>query len=334
MRIQSMAALARGAPLEPWSYEAPELGANEVRVKVLSCGICRSDLHMVNDDWRLSRYPLVPGHEVVGTVEAAGSAVAGLLPGARVGIGWQSGACLDCQDCAEGADNLCAQSRGTIVHGRGGFADRIVVDARYAFPIPEAISTDEAGPLLCGGITVYAALRHAGMSSAQDVGVVGVGGLGHLAIQFASRLGNKVVAFTTSPEKAAGAEALGASEVALLKDGKPPRLARPLDIILVTAPAGMQWGSFLGRLRRDGTLTFVASAGAPLGISADALMSGRKRVTGSLIGSRHEIREMLDVAARFGVRPRVEVFPLAQANEAMARVRENAVRHRAVLRVA
>jgi len=334
MRIHAHAALARGGPLEPWSYEAPALGPHDVRLVVRACGICRSDLHMIDDDWKASRYPLVPGHEVVGVVEEAGDLVGHLRRGDRAGVGWQRSACLSCRDCLRGLENLCARSRSLIGDGHGGFADRLVVDSRFAFPLPVSLSDDEAGPLLCGGATVYAALRDAGMSGGQEIGVVGLGGLGHLAVQFAARLGNRVTVFTGTADKAKGAGALGAAEAVVMQGGRPPeRLARPLDVILVTAPAALDWGRFVGLLATGGTLTFVASEGAPLGFSPDLLMFGRKRVAGSVIGGRGEIAEMLDVASRLGVRPMVEVFPLAEARAAVQRVRENAVRHRAVLRV-
>ncbi len=335
MEIQALAAMARGGDLEPFAYRTPELGPHDVRVRVLACGICRSDVHMIDDDWKTSHYPLVPGHEVVGTVEEAGPLVATLKAGDRVGVGWQRGACFACRDCLAGLENLCASSRSLIGDGHGGFADRLVVDGRFAFPLPPSIPDDEAGPLLCGGATVYSALRAAGMAGGQEIGVVGLGGLGHLAVQFAARLGNRVTVFTGTPDKAIGAEGLGASEVVALEAGRPPRLlARALDVVLVTAPAALDWKGFLRLLGTGGTLSFVASEGSPLAFPADFLMFGRKRVTGSVIGGRGEIAEMLDVAARFGVRPRVEVFPLAEANAALRAVRRNAVRHRAVLRTA
>ncbi|HEY7725676.1 MAG TPA: NAD(P)-dependent alcohol dehydrogenase [Anaeromyxobacteraceae bacterium] len=333
MRIHALAALARGAALEPFEFEPPPLGPHDVLVRVSACGVCRSDVHMIDDDWKTSRYPLVPGHEVVGVVEEAGAEVSHLERGQRVGVGWQRSACLACPDCLRGLENLCATSRSLIGDGHGGFADRLAVDGRFAFPVPAAIPDEAAGPLLCGGATVHAALRAAGMRGGQEVGVVGLGGLGHMAVQFAARLGNRVTVFTGTAAKAAGAEALGASEVVVLEGRPPRRLARPLDIVLVTAPAALDWRRFLGLLGTGGTLTFVASEGAPLDFPPDLLMFGRKRVTGSIIGSRAEIGEMLDAAARFGVRPKVEVFPLAEANAALQRVRRNEVRHRAVLRV-
>jgi uncharacterized zinc-type alcohol dehydrogenase-like protein len=255
-----------------------------------------------------------------------------LRVGDRVGVGWQRSSCLTCPDCLRGLENLCRESRSLIGAGYGGFADRLVVDGRFAFPLPAAIPDEEAGPLLCGGATVYSALRAAGMGSGQEIGVIGLGGLGHMAVQFASRLGNRVTVFSGSADKAKAAASLGAQETILVEGGKPKgKPARPLDLLLVTAPASLDWRRFVGMLGTEGTLTFVASDGAPLGLSPDLLMYGRKRITGSLIGGRGEIVEMLDVAARYSVRPVVELFPMAEANAAIDRIRKNAVRHRAVL---
>lgn len=334
MRIKALAAAAKGAALTPFEYQAPELGPHDVLVKVDSCGICHSDVHMIDDDWRSSRYPLVPGHEVVGTVVRAGSALPELAPGDRVGVGWQRSACLACRDCLSGNENLCQRARSLIGDGHGGFGDHVALDGRFAFKLPEALDSRAAGPLLCGGITVYSALKHAGMGSGQEIGVLGVGGLGHLGVQFAARLGNRVTAFTTSEDKARQAGDLGAAEAVVTREGKAPgKLARGLDILLVTAPAALDWNPWLELLAVDGTLAFVA-ASAQARLRIDLLMAKRRRVQGSLIGGRGEIAEMLDVAARYRVEPRVEVFPLAAANAAIQKVRDNTVRHRAVLEVA
>ncbi len=334
MRIHALAAAAKGARLTPFEYEAPELGPHDVLVKVHTCGICHSDVHMIDDDWRSSRYPLVPGHEVVGTVVRAGSALGGLGPGDRVGVGWQRSACLACEDCLAGNENLCDRARSLIGDGHGGFGDHVALDGRFAFKLPEGLAPESAGPLLCGGITVYSALKHAGMASGQEIGVLGIGGLGHLGVQFAARLGNRVTAFTTSEDKARQAGTLGAADAVVARDGKAPStLARKLDILLVTAPAALDWNPWLKLLAVDGTLAFVA-ASAQAKIRIDLLMDKRRRVQGSLIGGRGEIAEMLEMAARHGVRPQVELFPLDEANAAIRKVRDNTVRHRAVLKVA
>lgn len=332
MKVNAYAAHAPGQPLQAWSYETPPLQAGEALVRVLACGLCHSDIHMIDNDWGITHYPLVPGHEIVGEVVEAGSAVTHLRRGMRVGIGWQRSACGQCEDCLRGQDHLCDESTGVITHGYGGFATHVVVDARYCFPLPDGLPTEVAGPLLCGGVTVYSALRAAGMGSGLRIGVIGVGGLGHMAILFASRLGNQVTAFTTTEAKAREAAELGAHEAILLRDGKPSgKPARPLHVLLNTAPVPIPVEDFLELLGSDGVLCYVGVPTAPLAVPLWPLLVKRRRIMASPIGSRGTIMEMLENAAVFGIRPRVETFRLAQVNEAIARVRQNAVRYRAVL---
>lgn len=332
MKINALAVREKGQALAPWSYEAAAPQPHEVLVKVLACGICHSDVHMMDNDWRMATYPLVPGHEVVGVVLETGAAVRHLKPGTRVGIGWQRSACLQCEDCLRGNDNLCDHSTGVISHGHGGFADHLVMDANFCFPIPADVATEHAGPLLCGGITVYSGLRHAGMGSGLRVGVIGLGGLGHLAVRFARALGNSVTVFTTSPDKAEEAAKLGAHDAILVRDGqlsRPP--AKPFHILLSTVPAALPCDLYLNLLSGDGVLCFVGVPGAPVSVPVFPLLVKRRRIMGSPIGSRAMIREMLENAARFGVRPIIETFPMSGANDAIAKVRNNSIRYRAVL---
>jgi uncharacterized zinc-type alcohol dehydrogenase-like protein len=332
MEVRGWAASGPGQELAPFSYELSVQGPFDVLVEVETCGICHSDIHMIDDDWRLSRYPLVPGHEVVGKVVAKGEAVEGLAVGDRVGIGWQGGACMTCQECLSGKENLCDQHQGLIVAGRGGFASHVKVDGRFAFPFPASLPA-EASPLLCGGVTVYGALRSAGMSSRQRVGVIGLGGLGHMAVLFAARLGNEVTVFTTTPAKAQEARKLGAAEAVVVPAGaSPPPPGKRLDLLLSTVPYPQDWVAYLNWLGADGTLVLVAGGNEPVSVPFWALLTKRRRIMGSPIGGRAMVRETLEVAARFGILPQVEVFQLSQVNEALRRVRQNQVRYRAVLR--
>lgn len=329
MQIRAMAVHERGAPLSPFRYDAGAPGDQEVLLKVIACGLCASDLSMMSHG---PRYPMVPGHEVVGEVVEVGRAVGHLKAGARVGVGWQSGACLECRDCLTGRENLCDDSQALITHAYGGFADHLKVDARFAIPLPEGVEARHAGPLMCAGATVYAALRHAGMTSGQRVGVIGVGGLGHLAIQYASRLANDVIAFTGSADKAQFASQLGAKDAVVVpRGGAVPGRSRKLDVILVTSSENLDWGSYLSQLDTDGTLVTVAFPSQPMPIPAIPLVLKRRRLMASLIASRAEIAQALELAGRLGVAPVVETFPLADANEAVRRVRANEVRYRAVL---
>lgn len=332
MSIQAMAAFETGAELQRFTYDTPGLQPHEVLLKVISCGICHSDVHMIDNDWGMSRYPLVPGHEVVAEVVERGSLVTTFKAGQRVGVGWQRSADLTCEDCLHGDDNLCEASQGVISHGFGGFAEHLVMDSRFCFPIPDGIASDWAGPLLCGGVTVYAALRNAGMGSAGRIGIIGVGGLGHMAVQFASKLGNEVTIFTTSRDKAEEAARLGAHDAVITSPGERPRTKRRFDILLNTAPVHQDWNAYLRLLRAHGTLTFVGVPGGPAPIDLNMLMLKQRKVTASVIGSRGMITDMLHVADRFGVAPIIETFALADANAALAKVRENTVRYRAVLK--
>ena len=331
MQIKAMAALAQGALLAPWMYETQELGPYDCAVRVKSCGVCHSDIHMIDNDWGFSRYPLVPGHEIAGEVVACGASVIGLKTGTRVGIGWQRSACMQCDECLQGRDNLCERSQGVISHGYGGFADSVVVDSRFCFVLPDGIQTDLAGPLLCGGATVYSALRNAGMTSGMKIGVIGIGGLGHMAVQFAAKLGNEVTVFTTTPDKAGFAAKLGARDAVVTVPGERLKTKETFDILLNTVPVQCDWNAYLRLLNSNGTLTFVGVPPGPASIDINMLLGKQRKITASMIGSRWMIRDMLRIADRYGIEPIVEKFPLAEANAALAKVRDNSIRYRAVL---
>jgi uncharacterized zinc-type alcohol dehydrogenase-like protein len=332
MKIHAMAALSRGADLTPWSFECPSLDTWDCLVKVESCGLCYSDVHMIDNDWRNSRYPLVPGHEAIGLIADCGQQVGRFKPGDRVGIGWQRASCLSCRDCLRGNENLCSQASALIADGYGGFGDHLLIDSRFCFPLPKDLDVKRAGPLLCGGITVYAALRYAGMTSGQNIGVIGLGGLGHLAIQFAAKLGNRVTAFTTSETKRTDALSLGAAEVILMKEGRPiTRPSQPLDIVIVTVPYSFMWDKILALLATDGTLTFAATPPEDISIDIDRLLSHRRRIMASPTAGRAMIEETLSLAARHQILPCVQTFPLSQINKAIRELRANRIRYRAVI---
>ena len=192
--IHGLAAHAAGAELLPFRYEPGKLGPQEVEIAITHCGICHSDIHLISNDWGISQYPFIPGHEVVGNVAAVGDEVSSLKVGERVGLGWQSNSCGTCEWCTRGMENLCPAAEGTCVHRNGGYADSVRANARFAIPIPEALASEHAAPLLCGGITVYNPLRTHGVNPSSRVGVIGIGGLGHMAIQFAKVFGAEVTA--------------------------------------------------------------------------------------------------------------------------------------------
>ncbi|MGB9406150.1 MAG: NAD(P)-dependent alcohol dehydrogenase [Terracidiphilus sp.] len=331
-QIQGLAAHAAGAELLSFKYDPGELGLYEVEIAITYCGICHSDLHLIANDWGISLYPFIPGHEVVGTVRAVGAEVLSLEVGQRVGLGWQSNSCGVCEWCSRGLENLCPASEGTCVHRNGGYADRVRANARFVIPIPEALESEQAAPLLCGGITVYNPLRTHGVNPSSRVGVVGIGGLGHLAIQFARAFGAEVTAFSTSAEKEEEVRALGAHNFVNSRESKALReAAGTQDFILFTANADQDWGAYVQALRPTGTLCFVGVPPSPVSVHAFPLISGQRSISGSPIGSPYLLKEMLDVAARHNVKAMTESFPMAQANTAIEKVKKNKVRYRAVL---
>ncbi len=331
MTIKAHAAMARGRRLEPFTYEPPTLGPEDVEITVTHCGICHSDIHMIDDDWKSSRYPLVPGHEIVGVVAAVGSAVTHLTKGGRVGVGWQSGSCMQCEWCVQGDETCCPKQQGTIVGRHGGFAEAVRVDGRFAFPLPESLGSDAAAPLFCGGATVYSPLKENARPGSR-VGVIGIGGLGHLALQFAHAFGCEVTAFSTSPNKAEAARRFGADHFVHAGDtGQMHRAASSIDLLVSAVTADLNWGHWMGVLRPKGTLLLVGASPGKLDIPAGALIVGKKGLRGSVIGSRSTIREMLDFAARHNVRAQVEVMPMAEVNAAIEKVRKNQARFRMVL---
>jgi uncharacterized zinc-type alcohol dehydrogenase-like protein len=310
---------ARGR-LEPFDYEPRPLGENEVEIAISHCGICHSDVHLVDGEWG-DVFPLVPGHEIIGTV-VAGRAFA---PGERVGVGWQRDSCGECEYCRAGEEVLCPDNRATCMGNFGGFADRIRVNERFAFRIPAQLPSETAAPLLCGGVTVYTPLaRYAGEGS--RVGVIGIGGLGHLGLQLANAMGCEVTAFSRRADKEAEARGFGASH--FVTDA-PERGS--LDLILNTAHAAPDMAAYLGALRPKGVFCQLGAAPEPLSVPAMPLIGGSRSVTGSAIGSPAAIRDMLELAARHGITARTEVMPMASADAALDRTRRNQARYRMVL---
>lgn len=331
-QIQGLAVHAAGAELLPFHYAPGKIGAQEVEISISHCGICHSDLHLISNDWGISQYPFIPGHEIVGTVSAVGAEVSSLKTGERVGLGWQSNSCGACEWCIRGMENLCPAAEATCVHRHGGYADRVRANMRFVIPIPEALESAQAAPLLCAGITVYNPLREHGVNPSSRVGIVGIGGLGHLAVQFARAFGAEVTAFSSTPDKEEEAHALGAHNFVNTRESKALReAAGTQDFILSTVNADQDWGVFIQCLRPTGTLCFVGVPPSPVSANVFPLISGLRSITGNPTGSPYRLREMLDVAARHGVKAQVEPFPMAKANEAIEKVKKNKVRYRAVL---
>ena len=330
-RILGYAAMAAGQPLEPFEYEPPEVGEHDVRISVTHCGVCHSDIHAIDDYYGITDYPFVPGHEVVGHVSAAGRAVSGLKQGDRVGVGWQGRSCGQCEWCLKGEEQLCLDivPSGTWVP-YGGLSSSVVVDGGFAYPLPETMPSEIAAVLMCAGVAVYGPLSRHLTESAQKVVVVGVGGLGHLAIQFAHALGYEVVAISSRPEKEEQALAFGADRFIDSSDRESlRRVALSFDFVLCTAGGGVDWEAMLATLRKRGTLVLV---GFPdVAFNSTNLVARELTVTGSFLGDRATMREMLAFAQDRGITPEIELMPMSQVNEAIQRLRENRARYRIVL---
>jgi uncharacterized zinc-type alcohol dehydrogenase-like protein len=329
--IPAYAALEPKAALQPFSYALPALGAHDVELEVTHCGLCYSDIHLIDDDWKKSRYPLVPGHEVVGRVLRRGAEVQHLAIDQRVGVGWQHSACLTCELCLAGHENLCPTQIATCVGHHGGLAQRMIADARFALAIPDALASAAAAPLLCGGVTVYAPMRRYGITGKSRVGVIGIGGLGHIAIAIAKALGAEIVAFSSSPDKRDQALRMGAHHYVGSTDIREIRKLGPrLDLIVSTVHARLDWVTYLQALRPNGVLCLLGGGTSLVQISQQALL-GQRAITTGEIGSRAAIAEVLALAARHGIAPEIEVAPMHESQRQIERLRANAVRYRAVL---
>ena len=330
--IHGLAVHAAGAQLVPYKYQPGELEANEVEVKISHCGVCHSDIHLIDNDWGVSKFPFIPGHEIVGTVSAIGSLVRDLTVGQRVGIGWQADSCGICEWCRQGDEHLCAAAQPTCVGRNGGYADSIRVNSRFAIPVPDALESENVAPLLCAGITVYSPMHNLAVRPSSRVGIIGIGGLGHLGLQFARAFGAEVTAFSTSTDKEEEARNLGAHHFVNTRDnGALKKIAGSFDLLLSTVGADQDWPSIVNCLRPKGTLCVVGVPPSPISIQAFPLIAGQRSISGSPTGSPRDLYRMLDVAARHGIKAITERFPMAKANEALVRVKKNQVRYRAVL---
>lgn len=330
--ITGWVATAPNKPLELKTIDAGPLGDEEVEVTVDYCGICHSDLSVIGNEWGNAGYPFIPGHEVIGTVSALGAQAKGLTVGQRVGIGWTIGSCMHCQPCLSGDQHLCAKSVATIVRHNGGFADKLRAHWAWTIPLPESIDLASAGPLLCGGMTVFKPFLAYNILPTARVGVVGIGGLGHMAIKFAAAWGCEVTAFTSSPDKAAQAREFGAHHVVSSRDANELKAAAgTLDLLIVTVNVPMDWPALLGTLAKKGRMHVVGVVTEPIPVPAFTLIAGQREVSGSPTGSPVDIARMLAFAARHDIRPQVEHFPMSAVNDALAHLDAGKARYRVVL---
>ncbi|MEW9798266.1 NADPH-dependent aldehyde reductase Ahr [Alteromonas sp. CYL-A6] len=331
--INAYAAQEAGGKLEPFQYDPGALGKDEVEINVASCGICHSDLSMLDNEWGMTQYPFVPGHEVVGTINAVGENVTSLKPGQKVGLGWHSGYCNTCRTCEGGDHNLCQSAEMTIGGRHGGFADKVRAQEKAVIPLPDGINPDNAGPLFCGGITVFNPLVQFNITPTSEVGVIGIGGLGHMALKFLNAWGCKVVAFTSSESKKQEAMAMGAHEVINSRNSEELEAAAGrFDLIISTVNVKLDWNTYVGTLAPKGRLHFVGATLEPLDLQVFPLIMGQRSVSASPVGSPSTIRKMLDFAALHRIEPVTEYFSFDQVNEALDRLREGKAHYRIVLK--
>lgn len=330
--IKAYAAFEPKGELKPFEYDPGVLGDREVEIDVAHCGICHSDLSVMDSEWGKMPYPVVPGHEVVGTVAKLGRFVQGLAVGQAVGLGWHAGYCNSCGLCDSGDQNLCASAQPTIIGRHGGFAEQVRANADSVVAIPEGIDLASAGPLFCGGITVFNPLVQFDVKPTDKVAVIGIGGLGHLAIQFLNAWGCEVTAFTSSESKRGEALNLGAHDTLNSRDADEISASvGRFDLIISTVNVKLDWNAYLNTLNAKGRLHFVGATLEPLDIAAFSLIGGQRSVSGSPVGSPANIAKMLDFAKLHDIKPVVEQFKFEQVNEAVERLRSGAPHYRVVL---
>jgi len=331
--IQALAAQQARGKLEPFSYDPGPLGDEQVEIDVQYCGICHSDLSMVNNEWHFTQYPFVPGHEAVGTVAALGTHAKSVRVGQTVGLGWNSGSCLHCRQCLTGNHNLCEALEQTIVGRHGAFANKVRCHWSWAVPIPDGVDAAKAGPLLCGGITVFNPLLQCGVLPTHKVGVIGIGGLGHLALQFLNKWGCSVTAFTSSASKAEEARKMGAHHVVDTHSKEQlERQAGAFDFILSTVNVSLDWTAYLSALAPKGHLHVVGVVPEPMPIPSMPLLARQRSIGGSPSGSPATVAAMLDFCARHGISPVTEEFPMSRVNQALQHLDAGKARYRIVLK--
>ncbi len=330
MRVKGFATKAVGQPLEPFTYKQQKIDTHDILVSVTHCGLCHTDIQAIDNYYGITEFPFVPGHEIVGYVSAVGSAVSDLKEGDRVGIGWQGRSCMKCEWCLQGEDQLCMDivSSGTWVP-YGGFSSSVRVDSRFAYLLPDSMPSEVGAVLMCAGITVYSPLRSYAAQKGKKIGVIGVGGLGHLALQFARALNYEVTAISSSPDKKEQALAFGADHFMVSDKASMRQAMYSLDLLLCTAHGKINWEDLLNILKRKGNLILV---GFPdVVFNSTDLVAHQLSITGSFLGNRITMREMLSFAQEHSIVPKVELMPMTKVNEAILKVKENKARYRIVL---
>ncbi len=331
--IKAYAAFEAGGELKPYEYDPGPLADHDVEIAVDYCGICHSDLSMLNNEWGITQYPFVPGHEVAGRIIALGRYVSKFQLGDRVGLGWHSSYCNDCNTCLEGDHNLCSQAQGTLIGRHGGFADKVRAQATSVVALPDTLDSEKAGPLFCGGITVYNPMVQFDLKPSAKVAVIGIGGLGHMAVKFLNAWGCEVTAFTSSEAKQTEAISLGAHKTLNSRDSDAlSSAANSFDLILSTVNVALDWRQYIQTLKPKGRLHFLGALLEPIEVNIFALMGAQRSISSSPVGSPAVIAQMLDFAARHQIEPEVEVFDFSEVNKAIERLDKGSPRYRVVLK--
>jgi len=345
IKAKGYAAKSATSLLEPFSFERRMPSAEDVQIEILYCGICHSDLHMVRNEWNVTNYPVVPGHEIVGKVVKVGDQVKKFKAGDTVAVGCLVGSCHQCSGCQEGLEQYCEpgftltynspeKETGGITYG--GYSDSIIVNQQFVLRVPQSLDIKAVAPLLCAGITTYSPLRHWKVKKGDRVGVIGLGGLGHMAVKLAHALGTKVTMITTSPDKAQDAKRLGADDVLLSTNSEiMAKFANYFDFIINTIPKNHDINPYLNLLKRDCTMVIVGAVEIlKSGLDTRPLIFKRKSVAGSVIGGIKETQEVLDFCAEHQVLPDVEMIPIQKINEAYERMLKGDVKYRFVIDMA
>jgi len=342
--IRAFGTEAAEAPLKSLNIRRRDVTPHDVEIEILFCGICHSDLHIARNEWHKSVYPVVPGHEIVGRVARVGDHVSKFKVGDLAAVGCMVDSCRECESCKDGLEQYC-ETGNTLTynspdkhlssHTYGGYSESIVVDEHFVLRVPESLDLAAAAPLLCAGVTTYSPLKHWGVGPGVKVGVVGIGGLGHMGVKLAKAMGAHVVVITTSASKTDDAKRLGAHEVVLSTDAKQMREhASSLDFILDCVSASHDINAYLGLLKRDGTLALVGAPEHPLPVAAFSLISSRKSLAGSTIGSIAETQEMLDFCAQHNITADIELIHIRDVNKAYERLLKGDVHYRFVIDMA
>ena len=338
------AAQGKTSPVAPFEFERREPGTTDVQIEILFCGVCHSDLHQVRDEWGGSIYPMVPGHEIVGRVSAVGSGVTKFAVGDLAGVGCMVDSCRECESCGLGLEQYCDRNQIVFTYNSrfpdgtpsyGGYSNSIVVDQAFTLHISPKLDLAATAPLLCAGITTYSPMKHWNVQPGQKVGVIGLGGLGHMALKFAHAFGAHVTQFTTSPGKEEDARRLGADEVVLTRDPEALKaLAGTFHFIIDTVSAPHDLNTYLNLLKRDGSMVLVGLPEDPARVEAFPLAGKRRSLAGSNIGGIAETQEMLDFCAEHGIVSDIEMTPISKVNEAYERMLKNDVKYRFVIDMA